>query len=172
MLSLRQNFFRRFPVTIEDVDKEILIAAGVPLSSSEKAEYNKLITAQAETKSVDKGRIDYLELETLGVGYHYGEWWGQGIQRGYGLKEKRFSLFNVNKWNLITAPACCHVVPTLYAGMFDTHTCTSIIEWLATYGSVAAPGFMKPEGIVVFHTAQGHLYKKTIEKDESPKGLS
>ena len=46
---------------IEDVDKEILIAAGVPLSSSEKAEYNKLITAQAENKSVDKDRIDYLE---------------------------------------------------------------------------------------------------------------
>jgi hypothetical protein len=25
--------------------------------------------------------------ERLGPGYHYGEWWGVGIQRGYGLRE-------------------------------------------------------------------------------------
>src|SRR5436305_1822690 len=37
------------------------------------------------------------ELMKLGVGHHFGEWWGSGIQRGYGLTkgEKRFSLFNV-----------------------------------------------------------------------------
>src|SRR4051812_11997087 len=29
------------------------------------------------------------ELFKLGVGRHFGEWWGNGIQRGYGLKEKR-----------------------------------------------------------------------------------
>lgn len=29
---------------------------------------------------------------------------------------------------------------------------------------------MKPEGIVVFHVAGGYLFKKTIEKDEEPKG--
>ena len=28
------------------------------------------------------------ELLKLGKGYHYGEWWGKGIQRGYGLNEK------------------------------------------------------------------------------------
>src|SRR4051812_33310560 len=32
-------------------------------------------------------------IKLLGVGRHYGEWWGNGIQRGYDLKEKRFSLF-------------------------------------------------------------------------------
>jgi len=31
------------------------------------------------------------ELLKLGKGYHYGEFWGKGIQRGYGLEEKRFS---------------------------------------------------------------------------------
>ncbi len=36
------------------------------------------------------------ELLKLGAGRHFGEWWGSGIQRGYGLQkgEKRFSLFN------------------------------------------------------------------------------
>lgn len=39
-------------------------------------------------------------LAQLGQGHHYGEWWGSGIQRGYGLPkgEKRFSLFNVGRW--------------------------------------------------------------------------
>jgi hypothetical protein len=37
-------------------------------------------------------------------------------------------------------------------------------------GSKAAPGFMKPEGIVVFHVAGNVGFKKTIEKDEEPKG--
>ena len=38
------------------------------------------------------------ELRALGIGYHYGEWWGAGIQRRYGLDHKRFSLFNVSLW--------------------------------------------------------------------------
>lgn len=39
------------------------------------------------------------ELLRLGPGFHYGEWWGAGIQRRYDLSEKRFSLFNVGRWN-------------------------------------------------------------------------
>jgi hypothetical protein len=72
------------------------------------------------------------ELRTLGAGRHFGEWWGCGIQRGYGLKEKRFSLFNSARWyevdQYITddeqapvrfpAPACCHVVPVLFDGIW------------------------------------------------------
>jgi hypothetical protein len=37
-------------------------------------------------------------------------------------------------------------------------------------GSLAAPGFMNPEGVVVFHLAAGMGFKKTLEKDEVPKG--
>jgi hypothetical protein len=120
------------------------------------------------------------ELLKLGPGQHFGEWWGSGIQRGYGLLkgEKRFSLFNVNRWGECrdkekypenNLPSCCLVVPVLQEGMF----CTDIIERaifnLQQYGSVAAPGFMKPEGIVVFHAAANMMFKKTIEKDEVPK---
>lgn len=47
-----------------------------------------------------------------------------------------------------------------------------ILESLKTAGSVAAPGFMKPEGVVAFHSASGTLYKATCEKDEKPKGQS
>ncbi len=111
----------------------------------------------------------------LGVGFHYGEWWGSGIQRGYGLQkgEKRFSLFNVSRWaDDSVRPTCCGVVPTLYAGLFSTAKIDEILLDLVTNGSKAAEGFMRPEGVVIFHTVGGYLFKKTIEKDEQPKGVS
>jgi hypothetical protein len=114
------------------------------------------------------------ELRRLGPGQHFGEWWGQGIQRRYGLEEKRFSLFNVSRWdgeNAVNRPACCHVVPTLFRGVFDTGSIDICLDQLRLNGSVASPGFMQPEGVVIFHVASGHLYKKTIEKDEQPKGV-
>lgn len=113
------------------------------------------------------------ELIKLGPGRHFGEWWGSGIQRGYGLPqgEKRFSLFNVSKWaDDAVRPSCCHVVPTLGLYTFDTAFVEACLEELRVTGSKAAPGFMKPEGVVVFHTAGGQLFKKTIERDEEPKG--
>lgn len=36
-------------------------------------------------------------------------------------------------------------------------------------GSVAAPGFANPEGVVIYHTAGNVLFKKTLIKDEIPK---
>jgi RNA ligase len=101
------------------------------------------------------------ELATLGVGCHFGEWWGSGIQRRYGLSEKRFSLFNVSRWTDDVRPNCCSVVPTLYAGTFDEAMINGSLTHLLAHGSVAAPGFMSPEGIIVFHTASGQMFKKT-----------
>ena len=129
------------------------------------------------------------ELMKLGVGRHFGEWWGQGIQRKYGLDHRRFSLFNVARWHENGAeaslipnpnptiqnytqelPACCSLVPLMYRGVFDTVHVENSINGLIAGGSMAAPGFMKPEGVVVFHVAGNVGFKKTIEKDEQPKG--
>ena len=111
------------------------------------------------------------ELLKLGPGRHYGEWWGNGIQRGYGLPkgEKRFSLFNTSRWNTENVPVCCAVVPVLYSGLFGPAHADNMIAKLANEGSVAAPGFMDPEGIVIYHVAAGNYFKKTIKQDESPK---
>lgn len=109
------------------------------------------------------------ELLKLGPGRHFGEWWGQGIQRRYGLTEKRFSLFNTHRWSE-EHPACCNVVPVLYKGLFTTDAVTMAVEQLAANGSVAAPGYMQPEGVVVFHEASKQLFKVTIENDGKPKG--
>lgn len=112
------------------------------------------------------------ELWALGPGRHFGEWWGSGIQRGYGLPkgEKRFSLFNTSRWNTETAPACCHVVPVLYRGVFSTEVVGTQIERLRVMGSVAAPGFMSAEGVIVYHVAANSYFKKTLDKDSEPKG--
>lgn len=104
----------------------------------------------------------------LGVGTHFGEWWGSTINRGYGLKEKRFSLFNRKKWHEGNIPSCCHVVPILWAGIFPPPVHT-IMEDLLTTGSIAAPGYHRPEGIVIFHAAGNTMFKKTFEKDEGGK---
>lgn len=142
------------------------------------------------------------ELVKLGPGSHFGEWWGAGIGRKYDLKEKRFSLFNVSRWGgnplvtcpqctqisapadvcsrcktaLPTAPAgrpsCCDVVPELWRGNFDDLRVDEILAKLHREGSVAAPGYMKPEGVVIFHTAGGHLYKKTFDKNDQNKWMA
>lgn len=116
----------------------------------------------------------------LGPGRHYGEWWGRGINRGYGLDHKRFSLFNVQRWiaekdsfyytydnKVKIPPACCHVVPILQTqDCFSNEVVENRIQLLRQWGSVAAPGFMQPEGIVIYHTAGKCMFKVTLENDE------
>lgn len=108
------------------------------------------------------------ELFKLGEGRHFGEWWGGSIQRGYDRTNKRFSLFNVNRW-ADARPICCDVVPVLYRGAYDQVQITEALRQLQDCGSVAAPGFMNPEGIVIFHEATRTLFKQTL-KDDAPKG--
>ena len=131
------------------------------------------------------------ELLKLGPGMHFGEWWGSGCQRGYGLPagEKRFSLFNTVRWCLAgcepeqipspdprvvkmqqVLPECVGLVPVLWRGNFEDLPIKSILDNLARHGSYAAPGFMKPEGVVIFHTAANMAFKKTIDRDDEPKG--
>lgn len=131
------------------------------------------------------------ELKTLGPGRHFGEWWGGGIQRGYGLAkdDKRFSLFNVSRWCLHGSapqpvgsanpkepaklqgilPPCVGLVPVLWRGMFTTQAVDECLERLWESGSRAAPRYRNPEGVVVWHTAENIGFKKTRVGDESPK---
>lgn len=111
-------------------------------------------------------------LRELGPGRHFGEWWGAGIQRRYGLTEKRFSLFNAGRWTAETVPSCCHVVPILYQGKFNTDSVEMTLAALRENGSAAAPGFMRPEGVIVYVAAARSYFKVTLEKDDEPKSFS
>lgn len=113
-------------------------------------------------------------VDLLGPGHHFGEWWGSGIQRGYGLThgEKRFSLFNVNRYKDVTLENVdgLGTVPVLYAGTFSSDRVDATLDDLVQNGSVAAPGFDNPEGVIVFHAAAGSVFKVLAENDDQPKG--
>lgn len=124
-------------------------------------------------------------LLTLGRGHHFGEWWGQGVQRNYSQPRKRWSLFNTSRWATAPsplgekqayAPECCDVVPVLYAGPLEEFGVLKgvkqAIKRLTDEGSAASPGFMNPEGIVIYHIAANLYFKKTLHKDDDWKGKS
>lgn len=132
---------------------------------------NRFITEQDDNHSFAKwvGQNKEMLLQ-LGDGTHFGEWWGIGIQRGYDLFERRFSLFRKPK-DIDTLPPCVSLVPILYEGPFTTEIVEVYIEKLRSTGSVAAPGYMRPEGVVVYHKAAGIMFKKTLEADEASKSI-
>jgi hypothetical protein len=125
-------------------------------------------------------------VRDLGPGMHFGEWWGAGIQRKYNVGRKVWSLFNTTLWygKSFETPYL-RVVPVLYNGDWFTDVpglaLPSTIRWslsrgsiyapdyhagmLKRDGSVASPGFMNPEGIVVFHVASNTPFKFTLDGD-------
>lgn len=126
------------------------------------------------------------ELRTgLGPGLHFGEWWGERINKRYpNVVGRRFSLFNTERWcarepfpggaaygeKATFAPACCEVVPVLLrAPRLRDGDVEAVIERLRAEGSMAAPG-CKAEGIVVYHTAAKVAFKVTLERDDERKG--
>lgn len=123
--------------------------------------------------------------DELGPGLHFGEWWGRGIQRGYGLTTKRFSLFNVARFRpalhrddlgykgiAYEDDTVLDIVPVLYEGPFSQDAIDGTIRGLRTLGSIAVPGYMDPEGIVVFHTAANTMFKVTLKDDGLPKSVA
>jgi len=149
------------------------------------------ITPESDNYGFSRWAHDHKEeLMTLGVGHHFGEWWGSGCQRGYDLPkgEKRFSMFNVIRWCLHgtepqplpsqdprivkmqgVLPACVGLVPVLWRGKFDDLPLQEILDTLKNNGSMAAPGYNNPEGVVIFHVAGCVSFKKTLAKDDEPK---
>lgn len=96
------------------------------------------------------------ELALLGEGRWYGEWWGLGIQRGYDQKQKNFSLFYFPgdlPTQLVTR------VPTIPVGSIE-----ECKQYLHEQGSLAAPGWMKPEGAVVYSSLARTRYKIILDK--------
>lgn len=126
-------------------------------------------------------------LVKLGPGNHYGEWFGKGIQRGYGLDERRFALFNVARWfdpreddatgyrftmpNAEPCPDVCTVVPILRHGQGENLSVdvAAALCSLRIVGSSLVDGWDRPEGVVVYHMAAGQYFKVLLENDNIPK---
>lgn len=103
-------------------------------------------------------------LFELGEGRHYGEWWGTGIQRGYGLDTRRWSLFDPDRYETYDGEPW-DVVPVLYRGQFDTNSIETVAYELWRDGSRAAPGWDRPEGVVAWHVQARQPFKLLIDKD-------
>jgi hypothetical protein len=139
-------------------------------------------------------RNDDALRSVLGIGRHFGEWFGAGIQRRYGLDHKRFALFNTHRWAHLNDPGFWAAkrkvtavtpdgqvtegeglpsplegvlccVPELYRGPFDTAAVDFELIKLETNGSRAVPGFKDPEGVVVFDLQTGAKWKRTLDGD-------
>lgn len=123
-------------------------------------------------------------VEALGMGRHFGEWAGTGIQRGYAI-EKTFFLFDpwrydqdsINDHNLAnesTDDPYLDTVPVLWQGkvLNLTEGIDISIGKLLTEGSHV--GYATPEGLVVRAGAQV-MWKLILEPDgsisETPKGV-
>jgi hypothetical protein len=129
---------------------------------------NRWITPEADNFGFARWATEHADgLRKLGPGRHFGEWWGAGVGRRYGLVEKRFSLFNTYRWSAegVVLPPCVSLVPVLYAGAFCDAAVEAALETLRLEGSRAAPGFFEPEGICVFHVAANQLFKVTLGDD-------
>jgi len=144
-------------VVPEDVSEPILVGSR-----------NRWITPADDNYGFARWVADHdTELRVLGSGQHFGEWWGAGIQRRYGVAEKRFSLFNTTRWAAtgVELPACVRTVPILYEGVFTDEAVEEALKRLRSEGSSAAPGFMDPEGVVVYLSTSRQFYKVTIGGD-------
>lgn len=110
----------------------------------------------------------------LGVGTHYGEWWGNGIQRGYNMDRKVFSLFNVHRWGDLfyaePGSTICDAVPHVTYKLEDEDVdllfTNAHHDFMINSISAAKYGkeFTNPEGYVIFHKRSNQLFKVPINK--------
>lgn len=102
----------------------------------------------------------------LGPGWHYGEWWGHGIARGYGLDHKIFTPFYPLDILPSTQQEGTEIRPltVLYEGPMN-HAEIQIVERsLKDHGSVAVEGYLYPEGIVIRFDHNGVRFKRVMDK--------
>lgn len=148
---------------------------------------NRLIYPGKDTDNYGFANWVYTNIEQLfkllGPGRHYGEWWGQGVARKYDMDHKLFSVFNSDRWfknhgnedksqsgkNVQVGDAVINSVPVLYHGPFGERAIQECLYDLQTLGSVASPGFMKPEGVVVFHAMAKQVFKVTLDNEDKGK---
>lgn len=104
-------------------------------------------------------------IATLGDGYHYGEWAGEGIQKNpHKFVGKKFLLFNTSRPH-DSLPDCVDMVPILYEGEFlgKDHLDTLMDDLLS---SRELEG-VKPEGIIIYWHSMRLAQKYTYQNNKS-----
>lgn len=111
------------------------------------------------------------ELMKLPQGYHYGEWYGKGINRAYGLKDRRFMLFNFNRYVKLKEenqlPSVVELETVLADNVSFEHLNqigAQVAARLIQGGSVHVPGFRSTEGIILRQAHSDIVHKHVWEK--------
>lgn len=114
--------------------------------------YDGKVTAQSRKRVITPDDDNYgfarwvydnagVLMDTLGFGYHYGEWFGEGIQKNpLGIEGKRFALFHATKYTEANGYELNKVdgletVPLLHHGQCDVWTIPDIMADLQDFGS-------------------------------------
>lgn len=152
---------------------------------------NRLITPSNDNAGFAKwvesnaNRLFYV----LGEGRHYGEWWGAGVGRKYGMDRKVFSVFNTAGWYKVDegtpgedsrskrayiAGINIEAVPVLFQGQFSEDTIRDCARQLKLHGSYATHKytgeyFSNPEGICVYHKDADRVFKYTLDGNDKHK---
>ena len=159
-------------ILIRDGDEWVMIKAG---------SRNRWLSKDSD----NFGFFDWVEsnkkiLMNLRPGWHRGEWFGLGIQHGYGLDEKRFALFNPLEFShkyydygenretldpkLLRLNSLVKTVPIIEIGPISV-VVPKALHLLESEGSVMVPG-QKAEGIIIYHPEAKVYFKETFEYSE------
>lgn len=109
--------------------------------------------------------------DTLGYGYHYGEWFGPGIQKNpLGVESKRFALFQATKYTTengfdLEQVDGLETVPLLFHGQANVHTIPDVMSSMYKSHVKGADVDATPEGIIVWHKETQQKYKILLEGD-------
>lgn len=176
---------------IDGTNAALLIEGGALQAASR----SRLITPDDDNHGFARWAYENTDelVELLGEGRHFGEWWGHGIQRGYGLKNKFFSLFNTYRFRDLAAeypaglwigdhglgvvPVLADEVPLF---MLDEVLASVELE-LEVGGSHAAPNALSEHGIpaeglmIYFHELRTYLkapFGKAPKSTQLPEALA
>lgn len=114
-------------------------------------------------------KTNWVELVKLGPGMHHGEWYGEKINRNYGLKQKKFMLFNNKRYRKadFDLPNCVEL-ETVVADNVEFKDLQSRIELLSdmleSTGSFHVQGFKPAEGFILRSSLRNTLYKVILNK--------
>ncbi len=152
---------------------------------------NRLITPFSDNQGFAKWVVThaYDLLYVLGEGRHYGEWWGQGINRGYDMDRKVFSVFNTAGWHKVpegmttsradrrrSTSLDIDCIPVLDTITFSEDAIRDLAEELMFTGSRASAqytgkAFAKPEGVCIYHKAADTVFKYTFDNHDQHKWM-
>jgi len=174
-LIVDDNPFIKYPKTTR-LYRECLITEKIDGSNAQVyIKDDGTILAGSRNKWIFPGRQDNFgfaqwvednkeQLLLLGPGRHFGEWYGQGIQRKYSMTERKFALFNVDKENPV-----CTTVPVLYRGNYNEHCVLDALDDLRSNGSRINPS-TESEGLIIRLLMSGQAYKVMLYGDDKHKG--